>query len=408
MKPMFSKMLAGLSALTVVSAGLATLPTTSVAYASSSVSLSTEQTGALQRIVDKYPDAFAGLWADSSTRFVTIKVPARATSQSDLSTGLQAVRLVGSASDPDLHTGPKLWRGIQFITGGPSMATLNALLSKVTRAEPWASAAQDSIDAYYADPRLGKVVIEVDVVTPALVSAALATFGDMVQLRVGSRGHVLNRTLDTQPYFGGDRVSAAGGSCTVSWEVIPYNTSNHGFLTAGHCWGVGTIVYQGYYDSNGVLHKSGTMGKVTKQIYGNGSIDAEYIDATSTGTSINDVIWVTQTTTFITGRFASNYIGEPNCWDGAFTATQNCNGIVQNANTCQVLNGVNTCGLVRDSSANGSNLGQPGDSGGPVEWQDGDGSLIDMGTITGVAGSNWYFTDDAFELGGLGVNLVTH
>lgn len=396
----------GVTTVVLLSA-VAAVPSTAAAYASTDLSLSNQQAGELQSLVNKYPDAFAGMWADPTTRIVTVKLPSKVANESHLSMGLKGIRSVGTPADPDLSTGPKVWRGVNYVTGGPTMATLNALRETVPTAQPWASQVGTSLDAYYADPKLGKLVIEVDQVTPSLVSAAAATFGSLVQLQAGTKAHGLSRLLDSQPYFGGDSVANYGQRCTVGWEVIPYNSSHRGFLTAGHCWPAGDTIYQGYY-SGGVLYKSGTMGQVTNRIYGNGLIDAAYVDATVTGTSISDVIFVTNTTTNLTHSAGTNFNGEANCWDGSVT-NSNCNGIVQNANVCVVVDGVNTCGLVDDHSSNGSALGTHGDSGGPVYWYDGSGGLVALGTATAVSstGTDYYYTDISFELSGLGVNIVT-
>lgn len=222
-----------------------------------------------------------------------------------------------------------------------------------------------------------------------------------------------SRLLDSLPYYGSDRVSTGGMSCTVGFEVyqqISPGVFHYGMLTAGHCWSVGTVVQQGYYDSNGTLHSSGNMGKVTVRSYGNNVVDAEFLDGTATGTRVTDLVWVgpnpPSQAPHVHSSGTSVY-GLQVCFDGSFTA-ENCQGDVDATDVCtQFQYGYYECHLDRAFSLNGSTLAGGGDSGGPVETHDGTGGLVVYGTDTGGNGTTQeYYSDLAYELSALNVGLI--
>lgn len=402
---------ASLGRLSVLSIAAVTALTGQVAsLAASGVSsqLSDVQASELQSIVDRYPDVLGGMWADPATHLVTIRIPAGALHGPRFLRAMQDIKIVGSSADPKAVSGPKLWQGVQFRTEGPSTATLLSVMARVKTAEPWASVSNASLDSWGIDPKIGKVTIGVDAVTPALSTAAHQAFGELAELYVGTRSVLLSRSIDSQPYYGSDEVAAQGGNCTVAFEA--YNgSSQHGFLSAGHCFSNGATVYQGYYDSNGVLHKSGTMGQVTAQSWGNNVVDAEFINASVTGTSISDVVWIGPNPPCcakVVTASGSSYIGQPICFDGSITG-ENCYGVVQHLNQCIQFNPYYECHLDTATASNGSQLATFGDSGGPVEGRDGGSGLIAYGTITGSDGQgHFYFSDLTYVLNALGVGLI--
>lgn len=269
--------------------------------------------------------------------------------------------------------------------------------------------------SWYINPKLGKLVIGLDQVTPALLNAAHQTFGDLVQVVQEQRPVLHSRWYDSQPYYGSDRESAQLTSCTSGFEAYRYispGVYHYGMITAGHCWGVGTTVYQGYYDGNGTLHSSGTFGKVTVRSYGNNVVDAEFIDSTATSTRVADWIWTGSLSNAVALNVHSSgtsVFGLQVCFDGSITG-ENCQGDVDATNVCvQFSGGYYTCHLDRAFSLNGSTLDASGDSGGPIETHDSTGGLVVYGTITGGNGTTQeYYSDLTYELNALNAGLIVN
>jgi hypothetical protein len=260
---------------------------------------------------------------------------------------------------------------------------------------------------------LGKLVIGVDRITTILLSDAQSAFDGLGQLVQEERPVLHSRLLDSLPYYGSDRVSTGGTSCTVGFEVyqqISPGNFHYGMLTAGHCWSAGTVVAQGYYDNNGTLHSSGNMGKVTVRSWGNNVVDAEFLDGTVIGTRVTDLVWIgpnPPTQALHVHSSGTSVFGLQVCFDGSFTA-ENCQGDVDATDVCvQFQGGYNECHLDRAFSLNGSSLAGGGDSGGPVETHDSTGGLVVYGTDTGGNGtSQEYYSDIGFELNALNVGLI--
>lgn len=398
----------------LIASGLAlavsgTIQGVSPAYASPAQPLSDLQVGELQQTVDQYRQVFGGLWGDPVTHLVTIKVAPGMVDQTRRSAAMKKISVVGTASDPKARTGPKRWH-VRFSEAGPSLAILDAVMSKVTTAQPWAQDTAGIRVSWYIDPQLDKVVIGLEQITPRLVSEAQSSFGNLALLTVEERSVLYNRLLDSQPYWGSDRVSVNGGSCTAAFEAQDTNTGHYGLLTAGHCWSVGTIVKQGYYDSGGTLHASGTMGKVTIRSYGNNVVDGEFMDATSQGTRVQDYVWVGPDPPAGGRRVTSlgtSFVGLSECFDGSFT-NENCSGLVDQVDVCAQFPTYYECHLDRAHSTNGSHLAQGGDSGGPVEQHDAGSGVAAYGTVTGGNSTEYYYSDLGWVLNALSVGLVVN
>ena len=375
--------------------------------------LSDLQVGEIQQTVDRYHDVFGGLWADPRTQIVTLKIAPSAVGRVRRANAMNEVSLVGTAADKQAASGPKKWH-LRLASIGPSLATLDPLMARVTVAQPWARDSSARLVSWYINPKLGKLVIGLDQVTGALVAEARATFGDLVRLEQEQRPVFHNRSYDSQAYYGSDRESAANISCTAGFEVykqLSPGVFHYGMVTAGHCWGVGTTVYQGYYDNNGTLHSSGTFGSITVRSFGNNVVDAEFLDSTATGTRVADWIWIGS----ISNPYARNVhssgtsvFGLQVCFDGSFTG-ENCQGDVDATNLCVLIEGVTECHLDRAFSLNGSTLAGPGDSGGPIETHDSNSGLVVYGTDTAGDGtSQEYYSDVGYESNALNVGLVTY
>jgi hypothetical protein len=407
--------LAALVIPALVMAVSGTVPTVAQAHAFAPQPLSDQQIGEYQLTVDNYRDIFGGVWADPNSHVVTLKIVPSTTATKRQTEAMTKIAEVGTAADPKAQTGPKVWR-LRVTSAGPSLATLDALMAKVKTAQPWATDSSHSLVSWYINPKIGKLVIGLDAPTPTLLSEAQSTFGSLAQLTQEQRPvlHVSARLLDSQPYYGSDRVATGGASCTAGFEVYQYVNGgfHYGMLTAGHCWSVGTVVKQGYYDSGGTLHYSGNMGKVTLRSYGNNVVDDEFIDGTATGTRVNDWIWVGSSSSPYALQVHSggtSVFGLQVCFDGSFTA-ENCQGDVDATDVCvQFQGGYNECHLDRAFSLNGSTLAGSGDSGGPVVTHDGSSGLVVYGTDTGGNGTTQeYYSDLQFELNALNVGLIVN
>jgi hypothetical protein len=313
---------------------------------------------------------------------------------------------IGTTADPEIGSVPKPWR-VRLATG-LSLATLQAVAAKVITVQPWARDAGDNLIEWYVDPRIQKVVIGLERITPILRADAREAFGNLAVLTVAQPATPMDRLIDYQPYYGSDRVISGGLTCTAGFEVT--TGAHNGMLTAGHCWGLGTIAQQGYYDSGGHPHTSGNMGKVTARSYGDYLPDVELLDSTAVGTSVSPLIWTgpqTNPRAYAVHGQGSSFIGASVCFDGS-VSSENCSAIVDNLDVClRYYQGPYVCHLDRTYSFNGSQLTQLGDSGGPIESSDGHGGLLVYGTIAASGGGYFYYADIAYELSQAGVSLVT-
>lgn len=204
------------------------------------------------------------------------------------------------------------------------------------------------------------------------------------------------RLLDSQPYYGGDRVGIENSSgqvdaeCTVAWD---YQISGKYYMaSAGHCATGGQTVLQGYENSAKQFVYTGTMGVVANVQFGNNRIDGLILANSSYFPAIYTSTSGARAVTGTTPVAPTSSI----CADGSFTG-DSCGGIVQHVNECVHENdqGVtyNICGL--DEATSSHRLIQPGDSGGPVLSNIPDGSVHVSGLISGgnTAGTDLLFTD---------------
>ncbi|MGH3636189.1 MAG: hypothetical protein ACRDTS_19300 [Mycobacterium sp.] len=359
---------------------------------------------ALQRVVSEHPDQFAGMYLDSATGAITVNV-----------TGAQASSAAQLAHQfaPALSLAP---RTVRY-----SQRQLTAAMNAIPKRQPWAALATPSLATWGIDPATDTVRVGLTSVTPQLVDAARAAFGDqatlvraqrpdlamkVARLDPGYRTVTVNpgaktstpgamqpnvapspsRLLDTTPYYGGDRIyrlyTDSGGAtyvvqCTGGFEWSPAAMS-----TAGHCGPYGTIWSQGYYDtSNSTLYKSGIMGTVFTVQWGNQRIDGELMNNGSWAP------WVYTQLQAVDPVLGSQIpsVGETVCTDGSFTG-ENCTAKITATNQCVNVSDptagtVTVCGLDAATSTNNTMLCQPGDSGGPVYTHARDSSGADLGLV---------------------------
>ena len=189
--------------------------------------------------------------------------------------------------------------------------------------------------------------------------------------------------LDSEPYWGGDRIVSFQGIYMVQCTT----TAAYGLLggldsmlTAGHCGSSGVQWYQGYFDGSNVL-VSGVMGEAGAVHFGNSDIDAELLYPMNGAPTYGPAIWTGANSYFIVSGTSTMFAGAAVCTDGSFTG-HICGATVSDVNICANVdeNGtiVTVCGLDRATAA--VSVVQSGDSGGPVLAQE-------SGSYAGIAGT---------------------
>ncbi len=324
------------------------------------------QVGEMQDIVSQNRDIFGGLAGDPLTNIVTIYIAPSADS-TKRDTAIGRLSAIGTPTDAKFGSSEKHW-SVRYVVAGPSLAVLDTANQRISSALPWRTDVGADLVSWGIDPSRHAVVVGVEAVTTALISETKTTFGDSVVITQRERPvRDASRLLDVTPYWAGDRTALSGNrysECTAGFAAYDPNAGNHqGVLGMGHCYSSGTTVLQGYYDSNGSLHQSGNMGKVTRYSFSNNTVDAEFLDATTLGTTVQDWVYTTSTNGLQVRTTGTSYSGLRVCTDGSFTG-QNCNGVVQSTEQCVYIYPYTTCHLTLATAS--SQLCQGGDSGGPV------------------------------------------
>jgi hypothetical protein len=384
------------------------------------------QIGEMQSIVSdfRYQGVFGGLVGEPSTGVVTIFLaPSPNTTESG--SARAALAVIGTSSDPKIEYSPKRW-SVRFQTAGPSLKVLNETMRKIETSEPWRTNVGKTLVSYGVDQARHVVSVGVEAITPNLISDSVAAFGNLVQVHTEKRPALdlqdcefapspkPPRCLDSQPYYGGDRVATSNpfNECTGGFEAWdPGAGGNYGMLTAGHCWDVGTIVAQGYTDQVNYPYPwyvptSGTMGKVTRRLWADNVTDAEFLDASSVGTSLAAARVYTTTPTGSASSFVSDYgmsfVGmQQICTDGSVTGEICSGNTIQQIQQCIYPAQYRVCHETKISSS--QTVCNPGDSGGPVYNYSG-GRIVAYGLIES---GNCYFSEITQVLAQLGVGLVT-
>jgi len=129
----------------------------------------------MARIIDANRNTFGGLWGDPKAHVVTIYVAANA----DKKTADELKEQLLSVS-PTENTGEQ-WR-VGFLTGGPSLAELDAVVNEVSTSSHWSAVNQGNLLGYGIDQQRQVANFEVDVITPSMSAAAIGEFGTMMSL----------------------------------------------------------------------------------------------------------------------------------------------------------------------------------------------------------------------------------
>lgn len=227
-----------------------------------------------------------------------------------------------------------------------------------------------------AKPDGSGLIVTFDAVGPAVSNAGLPDVGVPTTVSVEERMQPVSRGNDSSPWSGGARIvnTSIGAGCTSGYGV---NTPGGGraILTAGHCGegghritdGAGELIGNVGADDNNFDVLIIPTSAVSNRIYVGGSDSTQQRTVTSGG---------------------APFIGERLCQSGNTSAnavgSPICNLQVQFEHT-------DSQRLWEARQLDGQIAARPGDSGGPVYLDRGDGTVIARGTTTRVAGSGFGF-----------------
>lgn len=379
-----------------------------------------DQLGTAGEATAASPDTFAGVTYDSAHHRLSFyvapaSVDARETALFRLT--LARANMNGASSQAS----------VRYVHAPRSGTQLQSIMDTVTASQVWLARHGATLNTWYPDPAAGKVVAGFSILTPGLVRLVARRFADQVAVihadefteavrdsRVrgfakavhirGKAGAVAltssapapTRLLDSQPYYGGDRIyfiySAPDGlhirQCTGNFEFRNGGgTAEMG--SAGHCSGNGQGWTQGYQDSQGMVHNTGPMGTTAVSSFANGEVDAQVMY----GRTYAPYVYTSTTQSETVAGITVPVTGATVCADGAFTG-QNCKGKVSTVNGCfteseKGLPAVTYCHAAAAISTDGSRMAQAGDSGGPVYTNNGTAiraeGVIDSISSTGQA-----------------------
>lgn len=331
--------------------------------------------GQLRELVGRHPERYAGL----STRG-----PDRAT-----------VHIVGSQFAAAAAELPDLRRlatsaGIEVSVDYEkySMLELRRIQDSIPVEGPFAG--EDAgLSMWGVNPDTNTLDVGVVDVTPELVAKAKDAYGDKVAVSRQPRPKhgvakptdmllASGRRTDTFPYYGGDMIDVVGSSLCSSGFTVTNLYGTRYALTAGHC---------GPENARVETNNQTYFGTVYFRRLGGGNFDNALVG----GVDYDGRIWVGGpfTTTWMPVHSASDSC--TGClvnFDGAFTG-EATGRLVADEFCVHFDTGDLSCGLQRAVSANGGQLCQAGDSGGPIFAYDGRGGVIAVGIFTGY----WTTTD---------------
>ncbi len=123
-------------------------------------------------------DLFGGLWADPDTHVVTIYVPDKVDAKAVAKLLPQL-----SGATPPVQPAPGMTHyRVGLLTGGPSLATLDHVISQVKASSGWSDFVQNNVVAYGVDQERQTANFQVDIITPSVSGAAVAQFGKLMSL----------------------------------------------------------------------------------------------------------------------------------------------------------------------------------------------------------------------------------
>jgi V8-like Glu-specific endopeptidase len=235
-------------------------------------------------------------------------------------------------------------------------------------------AGQGRFHGIKAEPDGSGLIVAMEAGGPTTL-AGLPDVGVPTTVSTEARMQPVSRDNDTAPWSGGARITntSIGAGCTSGFGVD--TPSGPAILTAGHCGDPG----HRFTDGGGEL--IGTAGGVDK------NFDIMVIPARATSNKIYDGGNDSSQQRTVTSAGAP-FIGEKLCQSGRTSANAVgrpiCNLQVQFEHT-------DSQRLWEARQLDGETAARPGDSGGPVYFDRGDGTVIARGTTTRVAGRQFGF-----------------
>ncbi|HEU4423263.1 MAG TPA: hypothetical protein VFR67_12080 [Pilimelia sp.] len=227
-----------------------------------------------------------------------------------------------------------------------------------------------------AKPDGSGLIVKVDAAGPQLSNLVVPDVGVPAIVSVEARMQPVSRGNDSSPWSGGAEIinTSIGAGCTSGFGV---NTPGGGraILTAGHCGnpnnritdGAGEFIGNVGADDNNFDVLIVPTNAVTNRIYIGGGNSNQQLTVTSGGAPfIGELLCQS-------GNTSANAVGGPVC-----------NMQVQ-------FEGTDSQRLWEARQLDGQIAARPGDSGGPVYDDRGNGTVIARGTSTRVAGSGFGF-----------------
>jgi hypothetical protein len=123
-------------------------------------------------------DLFGGLWADPDTHVVTIYVPDKVDPKAVAKLLPQL-----SGATPLVQPVPGMTRyRVGLLTDGPSLATLDDVISQVKASSGWSDFMRNNVAGYGVDQERQTANFQVSFITPSVSGAAVAQFGKLMSL----------------------------------------------------------------------------------------------------------------------------------------------------------------------------------------------------------------------------------
>jgi hypothetical protein len=237
------------------------------------------------------------------------------------------------------------------------------------------------VEQVYPDIQSGLLEVGVQSLTPADSEVLGTTFENpSISLFGVSSGETnaltATRNFDTSPWHGGDNVASTTEACTGGVPIKLGSTTY--MLEAGHCFAVGTSIYNLMNTGSG----SGTlMGTGYSQDLSNMGTDTGVLNIRTSSSILTGPIGSPSTTSLT--NYTSDIVGQTVCNDGAYSGE-----------TCSIVNEVNVC-VLQGAPRNGyacdldhaadpsesSVVNETGDSGAPMLMTV-SGSVEAVGTVS--------------------------
>jgi hypothetical protein len=305
----------------------------------------------LSKRVAANPDLFAGV--SFHPGLATVHVAAGADSAAARAV-VQNVRASQAVSEP-LGAGNS-W-AVAFDAQARSLGRLQAVVDVIGRDQAWKRDATSALVEWGIDPDRNVVDVGVTGLSPAVVAAVRARFGDDVALHEASRAHVAvcSRLDDCPPYWAGAKIQNIDGiNCTSGFGVSKGSSSY--LLFAGHCYLLGSNVYDWGGDY---------MGTVAYKTVAENGYDRALIRASS-GYQTYIGPYTSASARPISGYHTPS-TGEYVCFSGAVSG-ENCSSPDSGNDICVYFSNADrtTCHLHRAASIDYATVVRKGDSGGPV------------------------------------------